>query len=833
MIDVIIPVYRGFEQTRRCIEAALGSRGREPYHVVVIDDASPETDIAALLDSMARDGRIELLRNERNLGFVRTANRGMALHADRDIVLLNSDTEVANDWLDRIHAAAMRADDIATVTPFSNNATICSYPFEGWTGGLPGTLGLAELDRLFAATNAGVAIDIPTAVGFCMYIRRACLAQIGSFDAERFGRGYGEENDFCMRARKAGWRHVLAGDVFVFHEGGVSFSEERHALVRENAHALIEVHPEYNRVVHDFIIADPARPLRDAIDSARARHGEAEAAAMLKERSDERARLLRGLLEIERVAAERDSAIGQLSYALEHASTQLADRDRTIEQNTRARERELAEIHKEIDSLRAGLKHAEYLAFSRMEELDRIHSFWPWRAANFVMRRFSPSAHQPPARARAPGPEAAQHPEPLRLSSKPRVLFVSHGFGGGVRRHIDELARAVGSDVEVFLLTPRGTSFELRRLAGGEPFALWPPQTEWKRIVELLEAIGIDRIHFHHVHGFAPEVLELPSKLACPFDVTLHDHFPICPQYHLLAGDERFCGGEPGCHRCTELGPAQWPLSIDEWRARFRDHLSNAQRVIAPSDDVARRIGRHFPGIAPLVWPHPRTSAPHTRALRVAVPGAISTAKGLSLLVECARDARARALPIHFHVVGYVAHPVPVWPQVPLTIGGEYPEGKLPELLAASGADVLFFPAQVPETHSFTLSDAMDTGLPIVATNLGALPERLADYPRGMAIAWDTPANEVNDAFMKMRPAPRAPASISHATVEEYRDRYLRGIARKEGVATAEIAVDPAWLREPEQKDPPTTTLEWLFDDAFLCGRALSRDKLKSRLRGR
>src|SRR5262249_39452413 len=159
-----------------------------------------------------------------------------------DVVLLNSDTEVANDWLDRLHACAASDAKIATVTPFSNNATICSYPFHGWQGSVPGTLGLAELDRVFARANAGRVVDLPTAVGFCMYIRRPALDALGLFDAERYGRGYGEENDFCMRAAKVGWRNVLAGDVFVYHEGSVSFSVERFALQAAATKALVDAH---------------------------------------------------------------------------------------------------------------------------------------------------------------------------------------------------------------------------------------------------------------------------------------------------------------------------------------------------------------------------------------------------------------------------------------------------------------------------------------------------------------------------------------------------------------------------------------------------------------
>jgi len=291
MVDVVVPVYGGMEATRRCLESALAHRQQAAHEVIVIDDRGPEPAIGAYLDQLAAAGRITLLRNERNLGFVQSVNRGMALHPDRDVVLLNSDTEVANDWLDRLSRAAHSAPDIATATPFSNNATICSYPFEGWTGAVPGGLGLAGLDSVFATTLTGRTLDIPTAVGFCMYIRRDCLRGIGLFDAERYGRGYGEENDFCMRALKAGWRHVLAADAFVFHEGSVSFGPEKLELIERATRVLVEAHPDYPQRVHDFIARNPARPLRDAIDAARVRRDGREAAHVAAEHAQERPRV--------------------------------------------------------------------------------------------------------------------------------------------------------------------------------------------------------------------------------------------------------------------------------------------------------------------------------------------------------------------------------------------------------------------------------------------------------------------------------------------------------------------------------------------------------------
>ncbi len=193
-------------------------------------------------------------------------NRGVALHPGRDVVLLNSDVRVFGDWLDRL-LAALRT---ATATPLSSAATILSYPATLCENRLPADLDIAQWDRLCAATDFPL-VEIPTGVGFCMAVRRACLDQVGAFDQERFGRGYGEDNDFCLRAAAAGWRHVAATSLFVWHRGGTSFGEERDALV-EAAQATIEtLHPDYAAAVERFIRGDPLRPARRALDVARIR----------------------------------------------------------------------------------------------------------------------------------------------------------------------------------------------------------------------------------------------------------------------------------------------------------------------------------------------------------------------------------------------------------------------------------------------------------------------------------------------------------------------------------------------------------------------------------
>ena len=220
--------------------------------------------------------RVVLLRNEANEGFTRTANRGMQL-SRADVVLLNSDAIVTHDWLDALRRCAASDARIATVTPFSNNAEICSYPRfcedNPWA---------VEDDpeptrRELAAAAVPTYPDLPTGVGFCMFIRRSALDEIGVFD-EVFGAGYGEENDLCLRAAAAGWRNVLADDGFVAHAGARSFAGQKADLGARNLAILTSRHPHYEPMVRDYIARDPLRPLRDSARSLgavlrHARHG--------------------------------------------------------------------------------------------------------------------------------------------------------------------------------------------------------------------------------------------------------------------------------------------------------------------------------------------------------------------------------------------------------------------------------------------------------------------------------------------------------------------------------------------------------------------------------
>lgn len=262
-VDIVIPVYNAVDDVRACVDSVL--RHTDARHrVVLIDDASPDPRVAGLFAELASRGlaQLALLANPANRGFTATANRGMSLSRN-DVVLLNSDTIVSAGWLAALVRCAESDPRIGTITPFSNNAEILSFPRFCVNNPWPGTDDPTPVARALAGAAVPSYPDIPTGVGFCLFIRRALIDDIGRFDMA-FGAGYGEENDFCLRAAAHGWRNVLADDAFVAHTGGRSFTTQKVALMERNARELLARHPGYDAMIQRYVAADPLFAVREA-----------------------------------------------------------------------------------------------------------------------------------------------------------------------------------------------------------------------------------------------------------------------------------------------------------------------------------------------------------------------------------------------------------------------------------------------------------------------------------------------------------------------------------------------------------------------------------------
>jgi GT2 family glycosyltransferase/glycosyltransferase involved in cell wall biosynthesis len=617
--DIIIPVHGGRSATLACIESvrrALDFQTR----LVVVDDASEDPDLGAALDDLGAAGVIQLLRNAKNLGFVAAVNRGLRLNPTHDALLLNSDTLVFGDWLRRLRAAAYSAPRVGTVTPLSNAGSIASYPHI--TSASIDPPAAAAMHQFAATALAQTRIEIPVGVGFCLYIRRDCLREIGELDAAVFGKGYGEEVDFCLRARARGWSHRLAADVYVYHAGGVSFADRRKALLDRSSRLLNIRHPGYDRFIARFLAADPLHSVRRRLDERRL------------------------------------IALGG---------------------------------------------------------------------------RF--------------------------------VLVVTLALTGGVDRYVTERCRGIRAQaLQPLVLRPTAAGkpgrCELWTDAVDVPNLQFDIPRDLNALRKLLHDLNLESVEIQHFMGLDARVVETVRGLPVVYDVVIHDYSWVCPRVTLIDGTNRYCG-EPEisiCRSCVRRNGSRLAekISVASLRARSEIWLRSARRVIAPSADTAGRLRRYIKDLVVEVRPHaaaappaPLARRPSRRgALRVAVLGAIGTHKGYRVLLRCARDARARELPIEFIVIGHTENDARLLATGKVFITGRYHEEEAVHLIQREQPDIAWLPSVWPETWCYTLDYALQAALPVAAFDLGAIAERLRAMGVGELMPLDSSASQINQRLL-------------------------------------------------------------------------------------
>lgn len=271
-VDIVVPIYNARHDVERCVASILRHASGD-WRLVLVDDASTDEGLIRFLRATAdQNERAIYVRNDVNGGFVVTANRGMREAGGRDVLLLNSDTIVTPRFIEKHIACVYRDDDTGIATPFTNNGTICSIPEFCRDNELPAELTVDEYAELVEAVSPRAYPEIVTAIGFCMYVRATVIEQIGVFDERSFGRGFGEENDFCERAKQRGWKIRLVDDCFVAHTGKASFGDEGRALEHENSRTLARMHPNYFADVAKFCAENPLSAYQDRIRFELARY---------------------------------------------------------------------------------------------------------------------------------------------------------------------------------------------------------------------------------------------------------------------------------------------------------------------------------------------------------------------------------------------------------------------------------------------------------------------------------------------------------------------------------------------------------------------------------
>lgn len=257
--DVIIPIYNAYDATVECIESVIKNTNFTKDRLILVNDCSPDERISVHINSIKAQYpklNIVVIENEENKGFVGTVNVGMR-YSKNDVLLLNSDTVVGKNWLDKIKNCAYSQPKVGTVTAMSNNATLVSVPQGLMRNEVPNDITIDEYNDILSECSYRDYPALPTAHGFCLYIRREALDTIGLFDEESFGRGYGEENDFSYRCMDYGFKNLMCDDVIVYHLESQSFSEEREKVLESHLKIIEERYPDYFKNIDNWCKAFP------------------------------------------------------------------------------------------------------------------------------------------------------------------------------------------------------------------------------------------------------------------------------------------------------------------------------------------------------------------------------------------------------------------------------------------------------------------------------------------------------------------------------------------------------------------------------------------------
>lgn len=319
------------------------------------------------------------------------------------------------------------------------------------------------------------------------------------------------------------------------------------------------------------------------------------------------------------------------------------------------------------------------------------------------------------------------------------VLVFHHGRGGGSSHFLDLFEEDIENTGRNILRARSILKAPMLAVIGDRTFDL---SSGRDLLIDFARQRGVTRLVVNHLIDRPPEMMawvrDLSCRLKIPYEVVLHDYFMLCPRVNLVTGEGVFCDAPPpdACVPCVEAYGAEVrefdPLS---WR---RDHvafLAGAERIVAPSRDVAERM-RHYLSNPVTVWEPERDAGfppesvprvPPAGPLRLVTLGSLNVGKGLRVVQALADSASKSGAPLILSVFGPASEPLPR----DVSVSGTFLSEDLERLLVEAAPHAVLFPAIWPETWSFVLTAALKQGLPVIAFDIGAPAERLRRLGRG------------------------------------------------------------------------------------------------------
>lgn len=629
--DIIIPIYNAYDCVDACIKSVIENTNLEENRLILIDDKSSDKRIQPLLKKYAKENNgILALSNEQNLGFVKTVNKGMLESFENDVLLLNSDTEVTKNWLTKIKDCAYSSPNIATVTPLSNNATLASVPKSFEANELPKGYTLEEMSNLVEKCSHNYFPEIPTGHGFCLFIKREALDKVGLFDARAYGKGYGEENDFCFRCYEYGYRHVLCDNTYILHKESQSFLDSKVELIKDGLRVLEEKYPVYKRKL-DLWVAN--RPI---------------------------------------------------DY---------------ISQN---------------------------IAFTLGNKEER-----------------------------------------------PNILLIIHDWKsittnlGGTSLHVWDLIKNLRDKYNFHIFAPEDGIYKVYSYFKDTEISVkyctvYPAMTDYnfynnsykKLLNEIIENYKISYVHIHHIKNHYFDLINVFQEHNLKYAITLHDFYAQCPLINKLYENNNYCGN-PTQEKCNDClyNVIKKPMEISSWQESWEQLLQNADKIITPSLATKMEILKKYPNINIEVIEHGIDILKEKSKLTlndgindIAFIGAIGIHKGSQYLYNFIQRKNIDNCRIHLFGISNIKYEN----SENFINHGQYKREDLKNLLRENNIKLVCLLSIWPETYSYTMTEAISCGIPVVSFNMGAIEERIKKYNLGWILEIDEDSDKIAKQIEKI-----------------------------------------------------------------------------------
>lgn len=623
--DIIIPIYNAYECVISCIESVIKNTTFDGNNIYLIDDKSPDERILPLLKKYQKKyDFIKVIENEKNLGFVGSVNRGMKL-SKNDVILLNSDTEVTAHWLDKIIQCAYSEKMIATVTPLSNNATLVSVPDGLQENDLPTNMSLDEYSDLVEISSYNKNFQLPTAHGFCMFIKREVLDLVGYFDEETFGKGYGEENDFSFRCLDYGYKNILCDNTIIYHKEKQSFSEKREELIKTNLKKLHERYPIYSRRIELWCENFPIKMVCENIDYQIELHNRKNILILIHDWSD-----------------VNNNVGGTTLHVLDL-----------------------------INSMR------EYYNFHVLAPSNGIYTLTSYFKDKEKMLKFP-------------------------------AIENSNLFGYYNR--------------------------------------------EYKEMVEkIIIGFRIDFIHIQHMIGHFFDIIDVANKYKIKRMITLHDFYCLCPSINMLYKMEKYCPRlkEKNCKECLVYKTGLRNNIIPLWHKKWQEFLNEFDKIVVPSVSTKEEINKVYNNINIDVIEHGinieksdyLSSIDDKDTYNIAFVGVMSVHKGGKILLELLKKSTNKKF--KFHLFGTTEFVELEKNRSNYIYHGKYRREDLPKLLKENNINLVCSFSIWAETYSYTLTEEIASGVPVLCFDVGAVAQRIKDSGCGYTISLDSSTEEI------------------------------------------------------------------------------------------